>query len=40
MMRLQQQQLLKPFDLFVKGAATCDWLAALDDFRPWLIRAG
>jgi hypothetical protein len=27
----------KPFDLFAEGS-TGDWLAALDDFRTWLIR--
>jgi hypothetical protein len=29
----------KPFDLFAKGTETGDWLAALDDFRNWLIKA-
>ena len=28
----------KPFDLFAQGSETGDWLAALDDFRNWLIR--
>jgi hypothetical protein len=28
----------KPFDLFAKGSENGDWLAALDDFRNWLIR--
>ena len=28
---------VKPFDLFASGARTGDWLAALDDFRNWLI---
>jgi hypothetical protein len=28
---------LKPFDVFAKGSRTGDWLAALDDFRNWLI---
>jgi hypothetical protein len=26
------------FDVFAKGSETGDWLAALDDFRNWLIR--
>jgi hypothetical protein len=29
---------VKPFDVFAKGSKTGDWLAALDDFRNWLIR--
>ena len=29
---------IKPFDVFANGAKTGDWLAALDDFRNWLIR--
>ena len=29
---------VKPFDLFAAGANNGDWLAALDDFRNWLIR--
>jgi hypothetical protein len=29
---------VKPFDVFAKGSETGDWLAALDDFRNWLIR--
>jgi len=31
---------VKPFDVFAKGSETTtrDWLAALDDFRNWLIR--
>ena len=28
---------VKPFDVFAKGSETGDWLAALDDFRNWLI---
>jgi hypothetical protein len=28
----------KPFDVFANGGKTGDWLAALDDFRNWLIR--
>lgn len=28
----------KPCDLFAKGAESGGWLAALDDFRNWLIR--
>ena len=28
----------KPFDLMVEGNKTGNWLAALDDFRNWLIR--
>ena len=27
-----------PFDLLVRGNETGNWLAALDDFRNWLIR--
>jgi hypothetical protein len=27
-----------PFDVFAKASKTGDWLAALDDFRNWLIR--
>ena len=29
---------VKPFDVFFRGSETRDWLAALDDFRNWLIR--
>jgi hypothetical protein len=29
---------VKPFDVFANGGKTGDWLAALDDFRNWLIR--
>ena len=29
---------IKPFDVFANGGKTGDWLAALDDFRNWLIR--
>jgi hypothetical protein len=29
---------IKPFDVFANGDKTGDWLAALDDFRNWLIR--
>ena len=29
---------VKPFDVFAKGSETGDWLAALDDFRNWLIQ--
>jgi len=29
---------IKPFDVFANGRRTDDWLAALDDFRNWLIR--
>jgi hypothetical protein len=33
---------IKPFNVFAMGAkpvcTTGDWLAALDDFRNWLIR--
>ncbi len=29
----------KPFDVFAKTCETGDWLAALDDFRNWLIEA-
>jgi len=28
----------KPFDLLARGNETGNWLAALDDFRNWLIR--
>jgi hypothetical protein len=28
----------KPFDVFANGSRTEEWLAALDDFRNWLIR--
>jgi hypothetical protein len=29
---------VKPFDVLAKGSESGDWLAALDDFRNWLIR--
>ena len=29
---------VKPFDVLAKGSETGDGLAALDDFRNWLIR--
>jgi hypothetical protein len=29
---------IKPFDVFANGGKTGDWLAALDDFRNWLIQ--
>jgi hypothetical protein len=27
----------EPFDVFANGSKSGDWLAALDDFRNWLI---
>jgi hypothetical protein len=29
---------LRGFDVFANGGKTGDWLAAVDDFRNWLIR--
>jgi hypothetical protein len=29
---------IKPFDVFANGGKTGDWLAALDDFRNWLVQ--
>jgi hypothetical protein len=29
---------MKPFDVCANGGQTEEWLAALDDFRNWLIR--
>jgi hypothetical protein len=28
---------IRPFDVFAMGGKNGDWLAALDDFRNWLI---
>jgi hypothetical protein len=30
---------IKPFDVLANGGKTGGWLAALDDFRNWLIRS-
>ncbi len=27
-----------PFDLFVRGNETGDWLAILDEFRNWMLK--